>query len=125
MTVLNVGSFSARKADNDIIVFKGMVTDTDSLSAFRAEKDPTLMTVLDEYLWTKGVTEIFVVGFATDLGVENTANDGALLGYKSYVIDYATCALMRKTTILESEDELAAALDLPVTEGKAGERGAE
>lgn len=50
-------------------------------------------TGLDNYLKSKGVEMVFVVGLATDYCVKYTAIDAAELGYRTFVIPDATKAV--------------------------------
>ncbi len=68
------------KIDQDFL--KGTDPNTDSgYSAFEATSKN-----LDEYLREKGVTELYVVGIATEFCVKASVLDAIKLGYKTYVI---------------------------------------
>jgi nicotinamidase/pyrazinamidase len=67
-----------------IILRKGMSLEIDSYSAF-FENDRTTRTGLDGYLQTRGVTELTMVGLATDFCVLFSALDAAKLGYRVIV----------------------------------------
>ena len=64
----------------DLIVRKGFRSAIDSYSAF-FENDRTTPTGLDGYLRTRGITELVLVGLATDFCVNYSAQDAANLGY--------------------------------------------
>ena len=65
----------------ELVVRKGFRTAIDSYSAF-FENDHATPTGLDGYLKTRGVTEITMVGLATDFCVAYSAIDAARLGFK-------------------------------------------
>ena len=67
-----------------LIIRKGMSSDIDSYSAF-FENDRSTPTGLDGYLQTRGITELVMVGLATDFCVQFSALDAAKLGYKTRV----------------------------------------
>ncbi len=64
-----------------LIIRKGMSLKIDSYSAF-FENDRATHTGLDGYLQTRGVTELVMVGLATDFCVQFSALDAAKLGYR-------------------------------------------
>lgn len=64
----------------DLIVRKGFRAAIDSYSAF-FENDHTTPTGLDGYLRSRGITELVLVGLATDFCVNYSAQDAAKLGY--------------------------------------------
>ncbi|NBR90031.1 MAG: bifunctional nicotinamidase/pyrazinamidase, partial [Rhodobacteraceae bacterium] len=64
----------------DLIVRKGFRAAIDSYSAF-FENDRMTPTGLDGYLRTRGITELVLVGLATDFCVNYSAQDAAKLGY--------------------------------------------
>ena len=67
-----------------LIIRKGMSLEIDSYSAF-FENDRSTPTGLDGYLQTRGITELVMVGLATDFCVQFSALDAAKLGYKTRV----------------------------------------
>merc|ERR1711976_555622 len=73
--------------DDEIIVSKGMLERVDSYSGFGS---PPEKTTLDEELKSRGIEEIYCVGLAYDYCVGSTAEDGAKLGYKTYLLTDAT-----------------------------------
>jgi len=64
----------------DAIIRKGMNPEIDSYSAF-FENDHATPTGLDGYLRTRGITDLVLVGLATDFCVKDSAVDAARLGY--------------------------------------------
>lgn len=73
----------------DMIVRKGMNAAIDSYSAF-FENDQTTPTGLEGYLRTRGITELCLVGLATDFCVNYSAQDAAKLGF-SVSVDADLC----------------------------------
>ena len=59
----------------DIVLDKGQVVDTDGYSGFEA-------TDLEEILRERGITQVTVVGLATDYCVKNTALDALRAGFQ-------------------------------------------
>lgn len=68
------------RTDADLILRKGFRTAIDSYSAF-FENDRTTPTGLKGYLDTRGVTQLTMVGLATDFCVHFSAVDAATLGF--------------------------------------------
>lgn len=68
----------------DLIIRKGYNPAIDSYSAF-FENDHTTPTGLDGYLRTRGITDLTMVGLATDFCVNFSAVDAAKLGYSVVV----------------------------------------
>jgi nicotinamidase/pyrazinamidase len=64
----------------DLILRKGFRRTIDSYSAF-FENDQTTPTGLDGYLKTRGITDLVMVGLATDFCVNFSAVDAARLGF--------------------------------------------
>ena len=65
----------------DMIIRKGFNPAIDSYSAF-FENDQSTPTGLDGYLRTRGISELVMVGLATDFCVNFSALDAAKLGYQ-------------------------------------------
>ena len=86
----------------DAIIRKGMNPLIDSYSAF-FENDHETPTGLDGYLRTRGISELTLVGLATDFCVNFSAVDAARLGYDASV----RCDLCRA---IDLDGSLAAAL---------------
>jgi nicotinamidase/pyrazinamidase len=70
----------------DLILRKGFRPTIDSYSAF-FENDRTTPTGLEGYLRTRGVTELTLVGLATDFCVHYSALDAARLGFGVTVLE--------------------------------------
>jgi nicotinamidase/pyrazinamidase len=68
------------RTDADLIIRKGMNPAIDSYSAF-FENDHTTPTGLEGYLRTRGITDVTLVGLATDFCVNYSAVDAANLGF--------------------------------------------
>lgn len=64
----------------DLIIRKGFRRAIDSYSAF-FENDKTTPTGLEGYLRTRGITDLVLVGLATDFCVAYSAQDAAQLGF--------------------------------------------
>ena len=64
----------------DLIIRKGFNREIDSYSAF-FENDQTTPTGLEGYLRTRGITDLVMVGLATDFCVNFSAVDAARLGF--------------------------------------------
>jgi len=62
----------------DVIVDKGQASDTDGYSGFEG-------TDLEEILRERGITQVTVVGLATDYCVKNTALDALRAGFQTTV----------------------------------------
>ena len=73
----------------DLIIRKGYNPAIDSYSAF-FENDHTTPTGLHGYLQTRGVTDLTMVGLATDFCVNFSAVDAAKLGY-AVTVDTSLC----------------------------------
>lgn len=77
------------RVDGDLVLRKGFRADIDSYSAF-FENDRTTATGLDGYLRTRGISDLTLVGLATDFCVRYSAVDAAKLGF-SVTVDLAAC----------------------------------
>ncbi|MGB1235571.1 MAG: bifunctional nicotinamidase/pyrazinamidase [Planktomarina sp.] len=77
------------RTDADMIIRKGFRPDIDSYSAF-FENDQATPTGLDGYLRTRGITDMTIVGLATDFCVNYSAVDAAKLGF-NVTVDLALC----------------------------------
>lgn len=73
----------------DLIIRKGYNPAIDSYSAFY-ENDHTTPTGLEGYLRTRGITDLTLVGLATDFCVNYSAVDAAKLGFK-VTVDLGLC----------------------------------
>lgn len=74
------------------VIRKGTDKNCDSYSGFLAA-DRKTPTGLAGYLKSRGVTTVFVCGFATDFCVAWTAQDAAAAGFKTYLIEDASRAI--------------------------------
>ena len=74
------------------IFYKGENPDIDSYSGF-FDNGKRKKTGLAEYLKSKGVGTVYIVGLATDFCVKFTALDAVDLGFETYVIKDATRAI--------------------------------
>jgi len=68
------------RTDADLIIRKGFNPAIDSYSAF-FENDQATPTGLEGYLHTRGITDVTLVGLATDFCVSYSAVDAANLGF--------------------------------------------
>ena len=90
-----------------MIIRKGFHSHIDSYSAFM-EADHVTSTGLAGYLKERGISQVFIVGIATDFCVAWTAMDAAKLGFKTYVISDATKAIDLKGTLQHAWQEMLA-----------------
>lgn len=86
----------------NLILRKGLASAIDSYSAF-FENDQRTPTGLEGYLRTREVTDLTLVGLATDFCVSYSAQDAAKLGFNVTVQQNLTCAI-------DLEGSLAAAI---------------
>lgn len=93
----------------DVIIRKGWDPEIDSYSAF-FENDKTTPTGLDGYLRTRGITDLTMVGLATDYCVHYSAMDAARLGFNVTV-------RMDLCRAIDLEGSLAKAIDDMKREG--------
>jgi nicotinamidase/pyrazinamidase len=70
------------------VFLKGTKDKDDGYSAFEATN-----LALDTYLKSKGVTDLFLAGLATDYCVKASALDAAKLGFKTFVVTDAIAAV--------------------------------
>ncbi|MDO6798996.1 bifunctional nicotinamidase/pyrazinamidase [Shimia thalassica] len=87
----------------DMIIRKGFNPAIDSYSAF-FENDQTTPTGLEGYLRTRGITDLTLVGLATDFCVNFSAQDAAQLGFP-VTVDLGLCRA------IDLNGSLQAALD--------------
>ena len=74
------GFHSDLRVDGDLIIRKGFRAEIDSYSAF-FENDQVTPTGLEGYLRTRGISNLALVGLATDFCVHFSAVDAARLGF--------------------------------------------
>jgi nicotinamidase/pyrazinamidase len=91
-----------------LIVRKGFRPEIDSYSAF-FENDHHTPTGLEGYLRSRGVTEVTLVGLATDYCVAYSALDAARLGFKATVLERACRAIDLNGSLAEARDKMRAA----------------
>ncbi len=92
----------------DLVIRKGFRPQIDSYSAF-FENDRTTPTGLDGYLRTRGVTDLTLVGLATDFCVAYSALDAKRLGFGVTVLDGATRAIDLNGSLAEARAQMRAA----------------
>jgi nicotinamidase/pyrazinamidase len=68
------------------VVQKGTDSEIDSYSGF-FDNGKRKQTEMDAYLKSKNVTEVYIMGLATDYCVKYTALDAVSLGYKTFLIE--------------------------------------
>lgn len=73
------------------IISKGMDKDMDSYSCFYGKNKEA--TELTQYLRGHKVQEVFLSGLRTEYGIKETALDAKQLGFKTFVLEDACCAL--------------------------------
>ncbi len=91
-----------------LILRKGSHQNVDSYSAF-LEADRTTKTGLDGYLQSRGVTDVFVCGLATDYCVAWSAEDARQFGFTTSVIEDACRAIDLNGSLDAAWARLAAA----------------
>ena len=88
---------------SDLIVRKGMNAYVDAYSAFM-DNTKSLKTDLDKTLKDNQVTEIYVLGLATDYCVYYSVVDALSLGYKVLVVQDASRGISAEGTALALKD---------------------
>lgn len=91
-----------------IVIRKGFRPQIDSYSAF-FENDHSTATGLDGYLRSRGVTDVTLVGLATDYCVAYSALDAARLGFRATVLEGACRAIDLNGSLAEARDKMRAA----------------
>lgn len=92
----------------DMIIRKGFHPDIDSYSAF-FENDHTTPTGLDGYLHSRGITDLTLVGLATDFCVHYSAVDAANLGFHVTVCQNLCRAIDLNGSLLAAQNAMIAA----------------
>ncbi|KFM79542.1 Pyrazinamidase/nicotinamidase, partial [Stegodyphus mimosarum] len=100
-------------AENAIFIYKGTCSDIDSYSAFW-DNQKLSQTNLSEELKTRGVTDVFVSGLATDYCVGYTALHALEHGYRTILIEDA-CRGVDLKDIKAMQDKLVAEHGVVVT----------
>ena len=91
-----------------LILRKGLHPAVDSYSAF-LEADRTTKTGLDGYLVSRGITELYLCGLATDYCVAWSAEDARRFGFKATVIEDACRAIDLNGSLAAAWSRLEAA----------------
>lgn len=91
-----------------LILRKGLHREVDSYSAF-LEADRATRTGLDGYFASRGITEVFVCGLATDFCVAWSAEDARRFGLQASVIEDACRAIDTGGSLAAAHARLAAA----------------
>ncbi|MEZ5888704.1 MAG: bifunctional nicotinamidase/pyrazinamidase [Paracoccaceae bacterium] len=92
----------------DLVIRKGFRASIDSYSAF-FENDHKTPTGLEGYLRTRGVTDLTLVGLATDFCVAYSAIDAAGLGFNVTVLDGACRAIDLNGSLADARTKMRAA----------------
>jgi nicotinamidase/pyrazinamidase len=92
----------------NLIIRKGSNRQIDSYSAF-LEADRTTRTGLDGYLSSRGVSEVFLCGLATDYCVAWSAEDARAFGFGATVIEDACRAIDLDGSLAQAWARLEAA----------------
>ena len=92
----------------DLVIRKGFRAAIDSYSAF-FENDHETPTGLEGYLRTRGVTELTLVGLATDFCVAYSAIDAAKLGFAVTVLEGACRAIDLDGSLDKAQADMRAA----------------
>jgi nicotinamidase/pyrazinamidase len=91
-----------------LVIRKGFRPEVDSYSAF-FENDHGTSTGLEGYLRNRGVTEVTLVGLATDYCVAYSALDAARLGFTVTVLEGACRAINLNGSLAEAQETMRAA----------------
>lgn len=83
--------------DGALIIRKGTSPDVDSYSAFW-DNDKRSCTILDKKLKAQEITDVFVCGVAYDVCVASTASHALQLGYRTIIVDDASCGTSAAAT---------------------------
>ena len=92
----------------DLVIRKGFRPAIDSYSAF-FENDHETPTGLEGYLCTRGVTDITLVGLATDFCVAYSAIDAAGLGFNATVLEGSCRAIDLNGSLSQAREKMRAA----------------
>lgn len=91
-----------------MVLRKGFRPQIDSYSAF-FENDHTTPTGLEGYLRTRGVTQVTLVGLATDYCVAYSALDAARLGFAATILESACRAIDLNGSLAEARSNTLSA----------------
>lgn len=83
--------------DGALIIRKGTSPDVDSYSAFW-DNDKRSCTILDKKLKAQEITDVFICGIAYDVCVASTASHAMQLGYRTVIVDDASCGTCTEAT---------------------------
>jgi len=92
----------------DLVLRKGFRAAIDSYSAF-FDNDRATPTGLEGYLRARGVTDLVLVGLATDFCVAWSALDAARLGFSVTVLEGACRAIDLNGSLAAARDQMVAA----------------
>ncbi|NCM97606.1 MAG: bifunctional nicotinamidase/pyrazinamidase [Rhodobacterales bacterium] len=92
----------------DLVLRKGFRAAIDSYSAF-FDNDRATPTGLEGYLRARGVTDLVLVGLATDFCVAWSALDAARLGFSVTVLEAACRAIDLNGSLAAARDQMVAA----------------
>lgn len=92
----------------DLVIRKGFRPEVDSYSAF-FENDHVTPTGLEGYLRTRGVTDLTLVGLATDFCVAYSAIDAARLGFSVTVLENVCRAIDLNGSLDRARSDMRAA----------------
>jgi len=92
----------------DLVLRKGFRAAIDSYSAF-FDNDRATTTGLEGYLRARGVTDLVLVGLATDFCVAWSALDAARLGFSVTVLEGACRAIDLNGSLAAARDQMVAA----------------
>ncbi|RFU77261.1 pyrazinamidase nicotinamidase [Trichoderma arundinaceum] len=89
----------------DVVVDKGLNPNVEMYSAFY---DPFRLSVssLGGTLKENRVTDVFVVGLAADFCVKSTAESAAAEGYRTYIVEEGTRAVLREAWEAKGREEI-------------------
>ena len=96
---------------NDFVVFKGNNENIDSYSAF-FDNGKVSKTPLDNYLKSRNIKKVNVVGLAFDYCVGYTAIDAKLLGYETRIILKATKSVSEISSNIMKQKLIASGVKL-------------
>ncbi len=96
------------RTDGDLIIRKGFRSAIDSYSAF-FENDHSTPTGLKGYLETRGITQLTMVGLATDFCVHYSAVDATQLGFDVTVLSNLCRAIDMDGSLAVAEQAMRAA----------------
>ncbi|HKL14881.1 MAG TPA: bifunctional nicotinamidase/pyrazinamidase [Balneolaceae bacterium] len=90
---------------SQVIIRKGFRPEIDSYSAF-FENDHKTKTGLTGYLKTRGITDLYMVGLATDFCVKWSVTDGLKEGFNVFIVEDAVKGIDIDGSVNEAWDEM-------------------